>query len=189
MEINMKNIEMNLKKEGLCKKIEYTGSSYEGLKITEDGLEFDVMFIMDGKDIEIIELEKYPGFASLKIKNGVTHSKLQNFVDLKTRFLLPHQFMENFLKDVKGIVGKFNEGKRMELIRTGPSACLNMFQENEILCSVDLVPAFEIDNQGKLDALIFPMPISLRQWIFKEISASGLAHWKYFKSSFFTEIL
>ena len=71
----MKNIEMNLKKEGLCKKIEYTGSSYEGLKITEDGLEFDVMFIMDGKDIEIIELEKYPGFASLKIKNGVTHSK------------------------------------------------------------------------------------------------------------------
>lgn len=173
MEINMKNIEMNLKKEGLCKKIEYTGSSYEGLKITEDGLEFDVMFIMDGKDIEIIELEKYPGFASLKIKNGVTHSKLQNFVDLKTRFLLPHQFMENFLKDVQGIVGKFNEGKRMELIRTGPSACLNMFQENEILFSVDLVPAFEIDNQGKLDALIFPMPISLRQWIFKEISASG----------------
>ena len=71
------------------------------------------------------------------------------------------------------LANSFNEGKRMELIRTGPSACLNMFQENEILCSVDLVPAFEIDNQGKLDALIFPMPISLRQWIFKEISASG----------------
>ena len=164
---------MNLKEEGLCKKIEYTGSSCEGLKITEDGLEFDVMFIMDGKDIEIIELEKYPGFANLKIKNGITNSKLLNFVDLKTRFLLPHQFMKSFVKDVEGIVGKFSEGKTMELIKTGPSACLNMFQENKILFSVDLVPAFEINNQGKLDVLIFPIPISLQYWIFKEISEIG----------------
>ena len=143
---------MNLKKEGLCKKIEYTGSSYEGLKITEDGLEFDVMFIMDGKDIEIIKLQKYPGFANLKIKDRITHSKLLKFVDLQTRFLLPHQFMKSFLQHVKDIVCKFSEGKRMKLIRTGPSVCLNMYQGNEILFSVDLVPAFEINDQGKLNA-------------------------------------
>ena len=65
LDIHLKRFEVELRKKGLCKKLEFTGSSFEGLKITSDGLEFDVMCILPGKDIELIEIDECPGFANL----------------------------------------------------------------------------------------------------------------------------
>ena len=46
----MSEIEQKLREANICSRIEYTGSSYEGVKVskssTDDDLEFDVMIIM-----------------------------------------------------------------------------------------------------------------------------------------------
>ena len=46
----MSEIERKLREANICSRIEYTGSSYDGIKVskssTDDDLEFDVMIIM-----------------------------------------------------------------------------------------------------------------------------------------------
>jgi hypothetical protein len=44
----MREIEVFLRREGCCSRIEYTGSTYEGVKVPKEGddLEFDIMVVM-----------------------------------------------------------------------------------------------------------------------------------------------
>ena len=80
LEVLLKRFEVELKKKELCKRLEYTGSSFEGLKITSDGLEFDVMCILPGKDVELIQIDECPGFVNLGF-TGSAPSILKTFVE------------------------------------------------------------------------------------------------------------
>jgi len=51
----MSEVERQLREANICSRIEYTGSSYEGVKVakssTDDDLEFDVMIVMVSVDM------------------------------------------------------------------------------------------------------------------------------------------
>ena len=73
-------LEVDLKSMKLCKVLEYTGSSYEGLKITSDGLEFDIMCVMEGEDVKVMEIDGNPAFVNLQLKGNLPNNVLQSFV-------------------------------------------------------------------------------------------------------------
>ena len=78
-----------MKKEGLWDKLQHSGSIEEDLKVNDE-LEFDVICIINEKNIDITNVEDYPGFAHLSIKEGSKENKeniLQRFVDSKCNYL------------------------------------------------------------------------------------------------------
>lgn len=72
----MEEIENVFRRKGICHRLEYTGSSYEGVNVrknsVEDDLEFDGMVIIDKHmyDLHVLKDGARPGYAWLKINRG-----------------------------------------------------------------------------------------------------------------------
>ena len=74
------SLKVDLKHSKLCKILEYTGSSYEGLKITSDGIEFDVMCVVEVDDVKVTEIDCCPAYVNLQLKGNLPNNVLQSFV-------------------------------------------------------------------------------------------------------------
>jgi hypothetical protein len=68
-------IEQKLRSKDICKRLEYTGSSYEGVKVRKSpndmDLEFDIQVILvGGEKLQAVKI--CPGFARLVNQNYIT---------------------------------------------------------------------------------------------------------------------
>ncbi|XP_057302143.1 cyclic GMP-AMP synthase-like [Hydractinia symbiolongicarpus] len=131
-----------LKKEGLCKYVDYTGSAYEGVKTTEGELEFDIMFVADGNDLEFTPLPTEDGYVYIHNKTGL--SSLSKFADKNNNQLLPKRFLEKFYSVVDKFIDKHKYRGIMKLRNHGPAVQMDvMHKDGRLWYSVDMVPAVE----------------------------------------------
>ena len=139
-----------------CKKSEYTGSSYEGLKLTGDGLEFDVMFIFSGGEyLKVLPIEGEEGFAELEISSDSDAGKHQfdkKYLDkdkispslIKNKFKGALQEFITKSSDYKGILKMKEHGPAIQLDWEDK-------EKEELLFSVDLLLSFEVQvDDGEL---------------------------------------
>ena len=151
----LKKLETALKAKKWCKKLEYTGSSYEGLKSTEGGLEFDIMFIIDGSDLCIDPLTDCEGYAYLKIKpdDEANVSIYEKFVDCA--FLSPSKLIDIFFGTVQTCVNAMKLGDQIKVRRHGPAVQIDVTKQGEEFYSVDLVPSVEVHEGGNPIKFLF----------------------------------
>lgn len=142
-----------------CKRVEHTGSIYEGLKIN-DGLEFDLMFVMHGgKQFEIKKIPERPGYAYLHQKKEQRRKTLFNKLLVKKEstnastnifILSPEKVISKFQSTVQKFLDQHKEdGVVKKLRRHGPAIQLDVTEGGSILYSVDLVPSYEIIDEGE----------------------------------------
>ena len=148
-------IKAEMGNEGLWERKQYSGSTSEGLKINDE-LEFDVMSIVIGQNIKIINVKGYPGYAHLKIKGGNNRNEenaLQRFMDSNYNFLSPGKFLSEYSTQLKTAVEELNEHEHeieINIKRNGPSICLIFEYSNGVRWfKVDIVPTIEIEKNGK----------------------------------------
>ena len=140
-----------MKREGLCRRLENSGSTTEGLKVNDE-MEFDVMSIFSGVSIKIINVVEYPGYVHLTTE-GRSNS-LQGFMDSNYNCLSPSIFMEKNFEGIKFLVEEELEGLdqaiQIRVKKMGPSICLTFKRENGyLLFKADIVPTIEIKKNGK----------------------------------------
>lgn len=156
-------IQEELSKMDICKRLEFTGSSYEGVKVnknmTDKDLEFDIMVIMVGGDrlhaehnprtcapgfVELLEgAEASEGAMRIGMTSLVTPG-IQSPEDTLKRF---SKALEECLKIIRG----HQEMKRYNLYIKdhGPARQIDVWEasSNIKLYSVDMVPAYEVDKE------------------------------------------
>lgn len=159
----MREIEAFLRPEGCCTRIEYTGSSYEGVKVSKDGeeLEFDVMVIMEGGS-GLVNVGK-PGFVKLTSRNRNELSRLPPIMfvpgmlnrDTNERYVNAQTVYNTFFGHVQKCVNQSEEMRgRVKLVKHGPATQIDVYlKRNESASapgpvgpkffSVDIVPAFD----------------------------------------------
>ena len=158
LEIYMKRFEVTLRKSGLCKRFEYTGSSYEGLKITADGLEFDIMCVLPMDDVEVTNIELYPGFVNLQVKEETENEVLRSFIDSTINVLSPQKVVSKYYTEVNRIRSELGQEEQnsMEVKIVGPAIRLLFHKEGgDIWFTADLVPSIELRKNGQCIILFF----------------------------------
>ena len=151
LNLYLNKVEAEMKKEGLWDKLQYSGSTGEDLKVNDE-LELDVMCIINGKNIDITNVEDYPGFAHLSIKEGSKGNKeniLHGFLDSKCNYLSPIKFMKEYFHRIETAVEKIEELELKTQIKMkthGPAVCLIFEHLNGFSkFKVDIVPTIEIN--------------------------------------------
>ena len=147
----LNRLERSMKREGLCRRLENSGSTTEGLKVNDE-MEFDVMSIFSGVSIEIFNVEGYPGYAYLSTEGW--SNTLQTFMDSNYNCLSPSIFMEKNFEEIKYLVEEELEGLQqaiqIKVKKLGPSIRLTFKQNGNLLFKADIVPTIEIEKNGKL---------------------------------------
>ena len=147
----LNRLERSMKREGLCRRLENSGSATEGLKVNDE-MEFDVMSIFSGVSIEIFNVEGYPGYAYLSTEGW--SNTLQRFMDSNYNCLSPSIFMEKNFEEIKYLVEEELEGLQqaiqIKVKKLGPSIRLTFKQNGNLLFKADIVPTIEIEKNGKL---------------------------------------
>lgn len=144
-------LEVDLKSMKLCKVLEYTGSSYEGLKITSDGLEFDIMCVMEGEDVKVMEIDGNPAFVNLQLKGNLPNDVLQSFVT-DGGVISPQKVLSRYMGEVTKILDKLaaKERGKITLKNSGPAICLTLKTErDDDWFSVDFVPSIRLQQNGQ----------------------------------------
>ena len=147
-----------MRRKGLCKRLQQSGSTTEGLKIN-DKMEFDIMVIARGENLKISNVEGYPGYVLLSIKKSTGYKKntLRRYMHSNSKHLSPTLFMGKIFREIKTLVEE-EELEELELEtetevsveRKGPSICLTFKTENgDFLFKADIVPTIEIIRNGK----------------------------------------
>ena len=160
LNLYLNKLEAEMKKEGLWDRLQHSGSTEEDLKVNDE-LEFDVMCIINGKNIDITNVEDYPGFAHLSIKEGTKGHKeniLQRSVDSKCNYLSPIKFMKEYFRQIETAVEKTEElglKTQIKMKEHGPAVCL-IFEHSSGFrkFKVDIVPTIEIKKEGKFGLVI-----------------------------------
>lgn len=144
-----------LKADHLCKYVEFTGSAYEGVQIGPD-VEFDVMFIMDGSNIE--KSPSVDGYLHLSRSDHFSWGSNSNKVLDKiscSDALSPDGVIEVFFGYLQKVVNKLNfvrHGKTYEILlrRHGPAIQMDVEEvvdyDRKLCYSVDMVPAFKLHD-------------------------------------------
>lgn len=158
LEIYLKRFEVTLRKSGLCKRFEYTDSSYEGLKITADGLEFDIMCVLPMDDVEVMNIELYPGFVNLHIKEDTKNEVLRNFTDFTSNVLSPQKVVSKYYTEINRVRSKLGQEEQnsMGLKIVGPAVRLLFHKgSGDIWFTADLVPSIELRRNGQCIMILF----------------------------------
>ena len=155
LDLYLNKLEVEMKKEGLWDKLQHSGSIEENLKVNDE-LEFDVMCIISGNNIDITTVEEYPGFAHLSIKEGSKGTKeniLQRFVDSNCNYLSPIKFMKEYFCQIETAVEKIEELElktQIKMKEHGPAVCLIFEHLNGCRkFKVDIAPTVQIKKDGK----------------------------------------
>lgn len=148
-------IEEKLRSKDICKRLEYTGSSYEGVKVRKSpsdmDLEFDIQVILVGGDrLEAVEI--CPGFARLVHRNYVRLEALTDYPSLiRDGNQLPEETASKFHSAMQLIINENEEmRRRINLRKHGPAVQMDVYKDDvkrEKFFSVDMVPTFELGNR------------------------------------------
>jgi hypothetical protein len=152
-------IERELRKMDICKRLEYKGSSYEGVKVKkspiDNDLEFDIMVIMvDSDKLVARSIQNSPGFVRLYTKKYVEEQgfQLESLV-VGDGEQLSEKVGKQFFGAVQKCINNCPEMKdRVLLRRHGPTATqMDVYtgraNKSAKLYSVDLVPSYEVGDK------------------------------------------
>ena len=149
-----KKLETELKNRGKCTRVEFTGSSYEGVKVSNN-IEFDVMMIASVSHNHVkVEPTKHAGYFHLRAitdnKENVPVSKFKKMLTEKS-LVSPNKAAGAFYGNVNRYVSKTEDvRKKIKMKRHGPAAQLEVykqgFEDKEPWYFVDVVTAFEVMN-------------------------------------------
>ena len=148
-------IKTELEDEGLWERVQYSGSTSEGVKINDE-LEFDVMSIVNGENIKVTNVKGYPGYVHLMIKRASYRNEentLQRFMDSSCNLLSPGKFMSEYFDELETAVEKLEEyDQEIEIdIKTKEPSIRLIFDHlnGDRWFEVDIVPTIEIEKNGK----------------------------------------
>lgn len=152
----MDRIENELRKLGICVRIEYTGSTYEGTKVAKSqqdyDLEFDVMVIVDcrGSTVSVENLPGSPGFAKLRIVETASVEKKRSvFGEAEGGYLNAEKTASRFYGVMYRLIQSCPDLKENILVRShGPATQIDVCTitnggKRELFYSVDVVPTYE----------------------------------------------
>ncbi len=127
-------------------RIEFTGSAYEGIKVSGTNLEFDCMLILKGgENLEKIQLSHAsPGYVNLKPVSG-KEDDFPKILD-KNGYLSSEKIKNVFFGDIQKVIND-SAGLKVDvkLRKHGPAIQMDVSRSNgKFWYSVDLVPAFEV---------------------------------------------
>ena len=133
-----------------CKKPEYTGSSYEGLKLIGDELEYDVMFIFSGGEhLKALPIKGEEGFAELEISSDSEAGKLKFKKYLEGNKISPSKIKNKFKGVLQEFITKFPNYKDvLKMKEHGPAIQLDWVEKEKLFFSVDLLLSFEVQVDG-----------------------------------------
>ena len=149
LELLFSNLKMHLTENFMqVRNIEYTGSSYEGLKLSGDGLEFDAMFIFaGGENLQILPIEEEEGFANLKILDtDDAKTSLGKYIDKETNVISSFTMKNKFKGALQDFQKKYKDFISMK--EHGPAIQFD-YEERDVKFSVDLLLSFEVQVQGE----------------------------------------
>ena len=157
-----------LRAQGMCSRIGYTGSVYQGVVVPYHSMDFDIVVIQPqdiSRHLTPVKIPDSPGYCNLKLDlssmDKETADQYRHLVDDKDN-LLPVKSIDRFYGVVQKIVNDHGEMSQVvELVRSGPSVqldtyrmgCLLMKKKKKkkkkkkyIMYSVDVVLAYEIEH-------------------------------------------
>ena len=142
-------LEDNLRAQGMCSRIEYTGSVYQGVVVPYTNMDFDIVVIQP-PDISrnLTPVYRSPGYYSLKTADEKAGLLMDpNLLDDKG-FLLPVESLDNFFGILQQIINNHGEMSEVtKLRRSGPSVQMDTCRMNRsgiVMYSVDVVLGYEI---------------------------------------------
>jgi len=145
----------------ICHRLEYKGSSYEGIKVkkspTDSDLEFDISVIMVGGDeLDAIPVPEYPGYVTLVKKPPPV--VLQSLVIDGEQ--LSEKIARQFLGALQKCINSSDEMKNRVTLRkhTLTATQMDVYTDSMKrikLYSVDYVPCYEVDGKIYLVKPIF----------------------------------
>lgn len=147
-------IETGLKQIGRCARLEFTGSSYEGVKVEDrQKLEFDVMIMMKGRDIQTSPVE--PGYVILTPKLARKEDpQFQDIIDQRGN--ISTELLANlFFGQIQKLVNGHKElTEKVKLRKHGPAVQMDVYDDGKIWFSVDLVPAYDIPGKDGMERYV-----------------------------------
>lgn len=165
----MMEIQNHFQGRGICHYLQYTGSSYEGVKVRKTNedydLEFDVMMIIDKHkyELEAIPDQSRPGYASLKLGGNQPSEpgldKVLNYWNFFGRFSGDRYVSSSKTVDTfKSVLQKLiNDSDRMKgkvkLREHGPAVQMDVYPDSGVffwgsrLYSVDIVPTYVVGQE------------------------------------------
>ena len=130
----------NLRGMGLCSRVEYTGSAYEGVKVSND-IEFDIMVIKTGNNLK-------PAQSS---KSGYYHLK-----DDYDHCISPESKVAEFCGTLQKLINSHPDMSRLVKLRYhGPAVQMDVYRDetdkrrNNVWYSVDVVLSYEVKLQQR----------------------------------------
>ena len=134
-----------LQREGVALRFEYTGSTYEGIKVPSTDVEFDVMVVLSGGKY-VTEEELLPCYSKLYCDSSV--ESLSKIKDPYSKYLLPNKSDNYFFSMLQKAI---NQHKHLQetitLIRHGPAVQMDVYRSKkgqDLFYSVDMVPTIHI---------------------------------------------
>ncbi|XP_057316932.1 uncharacterized protein LOC130657949 [Hydractinia symbiolongicarpus] len=144
LEGNMRLFRQFLETMSLCKRLEYTGSVYEEVNISGDELEFDVMFVADGKIFQCVPNKRLQkGYTYLKTRNQMHNLTTQ--VD-GNGYVNAKKYNEYFGGIVQLWLNKMDTSK-IKQRGHGVATQIDVHKDGKLWYKVDLVPCFEIERE------------------------------------------
>jgi len=160
---------MLLRSKNACRHLEYTGSSYEGVKVSKSSedhdLEFDIMVILEGGGkLRAEPLEGTPCYAQLKIpnsaqedplfKNVASYSGIVGFLTEAEWVLSPEKSAQRFFGMLQKCIDSIETTRgKIKLRQHGPAVQMDVYPDSgvflwgEKLYSVDMVPTYRVNGQ------------------------------------------
>ena len=131
------------------KNTEYTGSSYEGLKISGDGLEFDTMLIFaGGESLQVLPIESEEGFANLKIfDTDAAKASFEKYIDKETNIISSFKMKNKFMGALQEFLNKEVKYKDLITMRQHGPAIQFDYKEGDVVFSVDLTLSFQVQGE------------------------------------------
>lgn len=142
----------NLRAQGMCSRIGYTGSVYQGVAVPSHNIDFDIVVIQP-RDVSrhLTPEPRSPGYCSLKM-TGEKAYEYRGLLDGEG-YLLPNESVDKFYGVVQKVINEHGEMSRVvKLVDSGPSVQQDTYRKDrsgELMYSVDVVLAYEIEQEGK----------------------------------------
>ena len=149
----LQKFDLKLRSVGFGVRVEYTGSSYEGIKVDADDLEFDVMIIMtNGDKLSFEHVPGHPGFSRIKPNSPQNEVCFAKFLD-DNKMLVPAKVIDKLQGHLAGADNP-NKGPNLLLRRHGPAIQIDVMKSGKLWFSIDMVPAIEIRANGAVKRFV-----------------------------------
>ena len=164
---------------GLRCKVEYTGSSFQGLKVSDNKLDFDVVLEIEASNLMEKDIPGYPSHRELIPVDSKAAVMFSHYLDengrmsgkkLAEKYFGHLQHLRNYDADIK---------RDVQFRKHGPAVQMDVKNENgSFWFSVDLVPCYKLQSRKSYVAL--PYKSIIKE---KKVQDEAVAHAWYMSFS------